>query len=408
MQEYKNIIAIDFELYNTKHYWSICWAGLVLADLDFNEQTSFDIIINPTIKEQFTGRDLVFPFSSSDLAKRENFNKHSDKILGFLKKDTLVIGHAFENDIKMLIDACKKYNLELPEFDFIDSNIIYNEYKNANGEHSLTALAQEFEIEFDAHNPMHDAMATLRVVKECVKKQGLQQFFKNNKIQVGKIQAGTYTRCYSKKNKPTKSTKNLNDLQKLVSDIGQGVEESYFFDSSITNIQDISEIYWQLLSKNKRIALTEYSCDIIVTNNLLLEKNDRIMSFKKLVKSLGFDVKRYNYSPKKVRDEHGHNIGLTDYYNKKYSGYRSSGELDGVSFSFSNACLNSEIFDKFLKTIYSKGAYINANVLESDFFLVNSKSEISRGTTDGRVKAFFRAKLTKAVEISEFFESLDK
>ena len=400
---YDKIISLDFELYNTKHYWSVCWAGVCSADENFVLQSAFDVIVNPGIDEKFAGPDMKFPFKLKDLKKRETFDKHSDTILGIISPRTLVIGHAFENDLRMIVDVCKKFGLKAPSFDFLDTNILYNAVYGEFNEHALITLANKFGIEFAAHDPKEDARATLAVAKECLHGKKLDCFLREYGISVGKFENGIIRKCLcdSMLDSRIKKIKNHNAVFDTVKRIGQGAGKSYFIDNAITSECDASALAEKILLSGGAVAASSYSADIVITNNLSLKADEKYISLKSALDCFSVPFDGFDFTPNKIRDEKNQPISLTEYYSLAYKQYEGNGAFDGKGVAFSKGAERLREFDDLVVGVIKNGGFIYPRVDIADYFVVEKKSDVKKSFSDGRIRAYLHGKKAKLLDVDE-------
>mgnify|MGYP001053935716 CR=1 FL=1 len=194
------VIALDFECANTFAYYSICWTGIVVSNENLEEKEIISQKCNPTVGSFFAGK-INFPFTIKDLRKEKVFKCNHRFLTDLLTEDTLVIGHAINNDISMLIAACLKFRIKMPTFNYIDSNVVYSVYKNEFKETSLKTIADEFGIEYVEHDPSEDARATLAAVREIAKRENtdLNGLIEKYGIVVGKVKNMHAYKTYSTK-----------------------------------------------------------------------------------------------------------------------------------------------------------------------------------------------------------------
>lgn len=389
---YDNIRALDFEMFNTKHYWSICWAGVAVADENLQLTGIYDRIINPMIKEKFIGNTMTLPFNYSELKSYPAFDGVADEIFGHIN-GALVIGHALENDIKMIADVSKKFNLKCPEFDFIDTNICYNAAKGTVIEHSLTKLAEEFEIEFCAHNPAEDARAALEIIKK-LSCGNIYSFLDNFGITVGKFKNGLIRRGYYDA-MPARQRERIfsyNCIYDAVEKFGQGGGESYFIVNPIAMEQDMRLVAAAILNAGGRLSTDSYCADITVTNDLYLCKTDfRTITLRETVEKYNLDTSVYDYTPKKVVGTDGKGISYQEYLNEHYKDYCCEGKYSGKLFCFSKDIERRHNFPEIVKNIFASGGKLTARMETDAIFVVESLSDINNNFTDGRIIAFKRA-----------------
>lgn len=194
------VIALDFECANTFAYYSICWTGVVVSNENLEELEIISQKCNPMVSSFFAGK-INFPFTIKDLRKEKLFKQNHKFLTDLLTEDTLVIGHAVNNDISMLIAACIKFGIKMPSFNYIDSNVIYSVYKNEFKETSLKTIADEFGIEYIEHDPSEDARATLAAIREIAKRENtdLNGLIEKYGIVVGKVKNMHTYKTYSTK-----------------------------------------------------------------------------------------------------------------------------------------------------------------------------------------------------------------
>lgn len=407
---YDRIISLDFELYNTKHYWSVCWAGVCLADGNFDLVSAFDVIINPGIDEKFAGPDMKFPFKLKDLKKRDTFGGYSDKILGLISKNTLVLGHAFENDLRMIIDVCHKFNLLLPSFDFLDTNVLYNAVSGETNEHSLVSLGEKYGVEFSAHDPKEDARATLAVTKGCIGGKSLEDFLQEYKITVGKLENGVVRKCYYDGMSEGRKQKinNHNAVFDTVMRLGQGKGTKYFIDNAITSEQNAVALAEKILLSGGQIVSSSYSADIVITNNLSLKADPKYISLKSALDRFSISYDGFDFTPNKIRDEKNHPISLTDYYKSAYKSYEGSGRLDGKGVAFSKGVERRRDFEELIIGVIQSGGSVCPRVDLSDYFVVENKSDIKKNFSDGRIKAYLHGRKACLIQVDELKEIIKK
>ncbi len=400
---YEKVISLDFELYNTKHYWSVCWAGVCLADESFALSNSFDVIINPDIEEKFAGPDMKFPFKLKDLKKRDKFGAYSDAILGIISRGTLVIGHAFENDLRMITDLCKKFAITPPSFDFLDTNVLYNAVSGETGEHSLKSLGEKYGVEFSAHDPKEDARATLAVAKGCLQGKSLDAFLSEYGVHVGKFENGIVRKCYCGSFTAARKAKieNHNAVFDLVERLGQGDGQSYFIDNAITSECNASGLAEKILLSGGAVAASSYSADVVITNNLSLKADPKYISLKTALDRFSVPYDGYDFTPNKIRDEFGKPISLTEYYSRAYKKFARDGALNGKSVAFSKGAERRRDFDDLVLGVIKNGGSICPRVDNADYFVVENKSDVKKNFSDGRIKAYLHGRQATLMDIKE-------
>lgn len=174
----------------------ICAFGYCLTDEQFHILEKEDLLINPQGQFHLTDRKgehgLVLPYKYADFKHFPTFSARADKIYSLLQdKDTLVVGHAVQNDVKYLNLESKRFSLPPFKFRFADTQFLY---MNVIGEFSrqfgLGAIAKELGVEFTPHRAVDDAYATMRVAKAMCEREGvtLSELLKKYGIATGRIE----------------------------------------------------------------------------------------------------------------------------------------------------------------------------------------------------------------------------
>jgi len=407
IKTYKKIVSLDFELYNSMYYWSICWTGVVVVSDTFEPITAFDIRSNPVTRHRFVGKELKFPFTGEEIRREKLFGEVAHKLIRYLDNDTLVVGHAFDNDAKMLIDACSRYRIPCPEFDYVDTNTLYNALFSESGERSLTKLAEKYGIEFIAHDPLEDARATLEVAKK-ITEGGMYGFLEKHGIEPSRLQNGLiYKPCPPGADAPTRERYRRTNLIFKKGAHLTAPEELCYFDPAIVSGQDIEAVLDALAGRNCGFASTAYSCDIHITNNLMLEADSKTALFRNVVKELSLAGGGYDFTPKKIRGIDNKPIPADEYYRLSYEHMCREGVLGGKGVSFSKAVECTCEFDDLLTAIVQNGGVICFNVPDSEIFVVTHMGEL-KNHFDGRLRAYRRTRRQQVMTLEEFLNYYGK
>jgi DNA polymerase III epsilon subunit-like protein len=169
----KNFLFFDIECSDGNH---ICSFGYVLTDANLNILDKRDILVNPEAKF-VTGRsgfdpNIKFAYSKEEFLKAPVFEHVYEEIFGMLKRDNqILIGHSIENDFKFLINACRRYNLDMHNFRFFDTQLIYK-LSNKGKKLGLGNIAQDLGVDCQQamlHRSDDDALLTKEIFgKLCV------------------------------------------------------------------------------------------------------------------------------------------------------------------------------------------------------------------------------------------------
>ena len=173
-----NYLAFDIEAANGYMLSSICSIGIVIADENFNVTHRENVWINPKTKYNLNGTrknvGIDLHLDKKLLDASPDFSQAYTKIKRFLTaKDTLVVGHAVDSDVRMLNAACVRYRLPCIEFDFICSQLLYKLYKDEKEIKALHKIAADLGIEYREHNSEDDAWMSLMTLKYLVADSGL-------------------------------------------------------------------------------------------------------------------------------------------------------------------------------------------------------------------------------------------
>lgn len=96
--------------------------GYVLTDETFNEISKEDIFINPQEKTETINN---WQWKQDATKDKEGFKTFYHKIKGLLQaKDTIIVGHGTDNDVRYLSDECDRFHFEPLDFDYLDTKAI--------------------------------------------------------------------------------------------------------------------------------------------------------------------------------------------------------------------------------------------------------------------------------------------
>ena len=175
-----NYLFFDIECAGVfKDKAKICAFGYCLTDEQFHIIEKQDLLINPQGNFHLTDRKgeqgIVLPYKYADFKNYPTFLQRADKIYSLLQdKNTLVVGHAVQNDVKYLNLESKRFHLPSFRFSFADTQFIY---MNAIGDFSrqfgLGAIAESLGVDFTAHKAVDDAYATMRVAQTLCQRESV-------------------------------------------------------------------------------------------------------------------------------------------------------------------------------------------------------------------------------------------
>ena len=174
----------------------ICVFGYCLTDEQFHIIEKQDLLINPQggfhLTDRKGQRGLVLPYKYEDFKKYPTFLDRKEQIYSLLQdKDTLVFGHAVQNDVKYLNLESHRFSLPSFDFSFGDTQFLY---MNITGDFSkqlgLSAIAGELGVEFTPHRAVDDAYATMKIAEAMCKAENtsLLGLLKRYGVTLGRLQ----------------------------------------------------------------------------------------------------------------------------------------------------------------------------------------------------------------------------
>ncbi len=189
-----------------KNVAKICAFGYCLTDTQFHILEQEDILINPQGGFHLTDRKgeqgIVLPYKYEDFKKYPTFKQQAERIYGLLQdKDTLVVGHAVQNDVKYLNLESHRFQLPSFSFAFTDTQFLYmNVIGDFSRQYGLGAIAERLGVEFTPHRAVDDAYATMKVAQALCKSENctLHQLMEKYEVRAGKIENYAITLSTSK------------------------------------------------------------------------------------------------------------------------------------------------------------------------------------------------------------------
>lgn len=173
-----NYLAFDIEAANGYNPASICSVGIVVADEQFNILRKQNLWINPKSKYNLNGTrpnvGIDLHLDQALIERSPDFSQRYDEICALLTdKDTIVLGHAVDSDVRMLNAACKKYKLPCINFRFVCSQLLYKCFKDDKNVMGLDKIATELGLQFQQHFSDEDAMMSLFTLQYLCNETGL-------------------------------------------------------------------------------------------------------------------------------------------------------------------------------------------------------------------------------------------
>ncbi len=173
-----NYLFFDIECAGVfKNVAKICAFGYCVTDEQFHILEKEDILINPQGGFHLTDRKgeqgIVLPYKYEDFKKYPTFERQAERIYGLLENpDTLVVGHAVQNDVKYLNLESRRFQLPSFSFRFADTQFLYmNVIGDFSRQYGLGIIAERLGVQFTPHRAVDDAYATMKVAQALCKKE---------------------------------------------------------------------------------------------------------------------------------------------------------------------------------------------------------------------------------------------
>lgn len=158
----------------------ICSFGYVITDERFNIKQKSDILINPHSKFHLHGHGnhpgIVLGYGEDEFLSSPDFKFYYPTICELLTRDnTLKFGFSVLSDANFIKSECQRFSKKIFNYDFIDIQRIYTDYKELENTPALIKCATEYGVTDtqDIHKSDDDAYFTMRVLKGLCEETGL-------------------------------------------------------------------------------------------------------------------------------------------------------------------------------------------------------------------------------------------
>ncbi len=132
-----------------------------IAAYDPVQEREFEMLINPGVpipKEA----SAIHGISDEMVAEAANFAEVGSQFIAFCEGDVALVAHNNDNfDRHFLVNECKRHEIELPDFDMVDSLKWARKYRPDLPRHSLQYLRQIYGFE---ENNAHRALDDVRIL----------------------------------------------------------------------------------------------------------------------------------------------------------------------------------------------------------------------------------------------------
>ena len=158
----------------------ICSFGYIITDEHFDIIKKNDILINPHSKFHLHGHGnhpgIVLAYDEDEFLSSPDFKFYYPIIKELLtRKDSLVFGFSVLSDAGFLKSECTRFSKPMFDYDFIDIQRIYTDYKGLENTPGLIKCASEYGVTEtqDIHKSDDDSYFTMRVLKGLCQETGL-------------------------------------------------------------------------------------------------------------------------------------------------------------------------------------------------------------------------------------------
>ncbi len=281
-----NYLFFDCECANSFNKISkICSIGYCLTDIEFNLIKKEDIIINPESSFDYhlfsDKSDIHLSYTKKEFYNNKNFKMHYKELKKLFTSNVLVFGFSLENDLKFLLDAYKRYNLDVINFSYVDVQEVYRKYSMQSSNISLNKALIEMGVDISnetLHKSDDDAYITMLLLKKIINKSNKKLLELLDKLDI-KIKSMTdfikqkEERERIKEEKKEKYKENKNKLSNLLELYGKSnpnpVSKKYeglkfSFSNSVINSPDSAIVAQKLIYDNAGITIRNYEDDTIL------------------------------------------------------------------------------------------------------------------------------------------------
>lgn len=163
-----DFIAIDFETANNNND-SACSLGIAcVSDNQIIEEKYY--LIQPSDMKFDKKNISINKITSDDVKNAPLFSELWNKIKHYFDGNTIIVAHNAVFDMSVLKNCLIKYDLEIPDFNYVCSIPISNRVCGSKLSASLEARTQYFGISIgNHHNSLDDAKACANLVIACLK-----------------------------------------------------------------------------------------------------------------------------------------------------------------------------------------------------------------------------------------------
>ncbi len=193
-----NFITLDFETANGSRD-SVCAIGLAKYENGILTDT-LETLIDP--EDYFDSYNVaVHGISEEMVIGSPTFQEFYDTMKDFIENQ-LLIAHFASFDISVLRHACDKYSLEYPNFEYSCTYQLSKKLLPGEINYKLNTLAKKFDIDFEHHNALDDAIACGKLLVNLFNESGtndINKLLQISNLNLGKVFPGGYRGSRTKK-----------------------------------------------------------------------------------------------------------------------------------------------------------------------------------------------------------------
>jgi len=205
----RDLVFIDVEASYSKDISSVCCVSLILVDsktLQEIEKITYFINSESIYDNYGSTARIDIGINPKDLKSAPPLTKRHRQLRKYLNSKYIVIGHAIENDIRMLNAATKKYRLDSFDCKFLCSQMLYRLFKKENTNKSLDKVAQEINETFVHHHCEEDVLMSFKTIKYICSSlnKNIEEIINEYQITLGENKKHKIKNTSSKLIKPSK------------------------------------------------------------------------------------------------------------------------------------------------------------------------------------------------------------
>ena len=233
-------VFFDIEKCNRFDEASICQIGIIaLTDDGALEKKNF--LIKPRAQfnlHKIKKNPITISVTKDDVKDKPDFKTLYSELEVYFNASNVLAGYAVENDVRMLLAACRRNRKPMFSFSFFDVQTLYAIEKKDAKEYSLESVAKEYGVEFTAHDALQDAEATYLIYKGILDKRGksFEELVNDFKFSLGFVDSQKIIPLYVPVFESLKASQSVDPMTKaakklLLSEFikNQTVESSGFF-----------------------------------------------------------------------------------------------------------------------------------------------------------------------------------